>query len=89
MQEQKSTYYDRHKDIILAQRKEYYQANKERIDNYNCIYARNHPDKIKAIKRKYYITHHNPEQKREYYQLNKEHIKEYQRQYRDKKKLND
>lgn len=53
MSKTKDSYYQKHRDEILKQRKDYYEKNKERIKNYNLLYYNANKDKWKDLY-KYY-----------------------------------
>ena len=66
-------YYEAHKEEILEYQKQYNEANKERIAERKKEYAEANKEHI-------------AERKKEYAEANKEHIDEYQKQYREANK---
>ena len=63
---------------------EYYQANKEKIKEYQQVYRQANKEKIKEYYQVYRQA--NKEKLKEYYQANKEKLKEYQQVYRQANK---
>lgn len=83
-------YKQKNRDKISAYMKDYRNANRESIYETQKAYNKNHPDAIKAIKKKTYAKHRDKhlEQHKEYYQ---EHLTErtqynqnYYQRFRDK-----
>ena len=65
-------------------RKKYYQANKEKILEYDKQYRQANKEKIKEYSKKYYQA--NKEKRKKYRQANKEKIKEQKKKYRQANK---
>ena len=63
-------------------REEYYELNKDKINEYLKKYRENNKEKILEQKKEYYQL--NKEKAKEYYQLNKDKIKEYREANKDK-----
>ena len=92
----KQNQYQKNRDEILEQQREYYQKNREKIKQYR----EQNKEQIKEQYKQYYEQNKEQirEQKKQYYEQNKDKIKEhreknkdkrleYQRQYRQRKKL--
>jgi len=76
VKERKKEYYQANKERIIEQIKEYYQANKERKKEYNKEYRENNKEQIKECHKKYY-------------QANKEKINKKALEYQKVKRLKD
>ena len=80
-------YKTKNKDKIKERKKEYYQANKDKIKEYK----ENNKDKIKEYNKKYYQANKDKiiNRVKEYKKNNKDKIKEQQRQYYEKNRDNE
>lgn len=80
IKEEKKQYYQDHKE----QAKQYYEANKDKIDEKHKKYYQDNKEEVKEKRKKYYQDH--KEQEKEYYEANKDQINEKRRaRYAQKK----
>ena len=92
----KQNQYQKNRDEILEQSRQYYQKNREKIkqyreqnkehinERYRQYYEQN-KEKIREQKKQYYEQ--NKDKRKDYLEQNKDKRLEYQRQYRKRKKL--
>ena len=92
----KQNQYQKNRDEILEQSRQYYQKNREKIkqyreqnrkhinERYKQYYEQN-KEKIRKQKKQYYEQ--NKDKRKDYLEQNKDKRLEYQRQYRQRKKL--
>jgi len=72
-------------EVPNRNRREYEEANKQKINQYKKKYAENHKEQIKEYNKEYYGTNkeHITERQKKYDEANKEHKKEYSKEYRE------
>ena len=92
----KQNQYQKNRDEILEQSRQYYQKNREKIkqyreqnkehinERYRQYYEQN-KEKIREQKKQYYEQ--NKDKRKDYLEQNKDKFRKYQRQYRERKKL--
>lgn len=73
------------KDVISANKRRYYDNNKEKVKNKASQWRKENPEQCKQTKMEYYNKNKESilSSKREYYQNNKEHTLETNKQYRN------
>ena len=81
----KQNQYQKNRDEILEQQREYYQKNREKIKQYR----EQNKEQIKERYKQYYEQNKEQisEQKKQYYEEHRDEILERKRQYRQRKKL--
>ena len=79
-------YYNKNKDRILEQQRQYQRENREKCNEYQRDYREKNKDKVLNKRRQYQEENKQriQEQKRQYRQKNKDKLREYEREYQRK-----